>query len=106
MAIKMYKLKKNLKNNTLLFEQLITRSKLSGPEDFEFTRPQGYKTFFMLNSTEHKNSAAHKKLNYRQMKKFLVLRLSDVAFIMLINVKMSTIVGILPFMSRINFVLS
>ena len=34
------------------------------------------------------------------------LSLSDVAFIMLINVKMPTIVGILTFMSRINFVLS
>ena len=40
------------------------------------------------------------------MKKFLDLSLSDVLFIMLINVKMPTIVGILTFMSRINFVLS
>ena len=32
--------------------------------------------------------------------------LSDVVFIMLINVKMPTIVGILSFMSRINFMLS
>ena len=39
------------------------------------------------------------------MKKFLALSLSDV-FIMLKNVKMPTIVGILTFMSRINFVLS
>ena len=39
-------------------------------------------------------------------KKFLALSLSDVVFIMLINVKMPTIVGILTFMSRINFVLS
>ena len=31
---------------------------------------------------------------------------SDVVFFMLINVKMSTIVGILTFMSRINFLLS
>ena len=38
-------------------------------------------------------------------KKFLALSLSDV-IIMLINVKMPTIVGILTFMSRINFVLS
>ena len=38
------------------------------------------------------------------MKKFLALSLSDVVFIMLINVKMPTIVGILTFMSRINFV--
>ena len=40
------------------------------------------------------------------MKKFLALSLSYVVFIMLINVKMPTIVGILTFMSRINFVLS
>ena len=40
------------------------------------------------------------------MKKFLALSLSDVVFIMLINVKMPTIVGILIIMSRINFVLS
>ena len=37
------------------------------------------------------------------MKKFLVLSLSDVIFIMLINVKMPTIVGILTFISMINF---
>ena len=41
-----------------------------------------------------------------QMKMFLALSLSDVVFIMLINVKMPTIVGILTFMSRINFMLS
>ena len=40
------------------------------------------------------------------MNKFLALSLSDVVFIMLINVKMPTIVGILTFISRINFVLS
>ena len=42
----------------------------------------------------------------KMTKKFLALSLSDVVFIMLINVKMPTIVGILTFMSRINFVLS
>ena len=46
------------------------------------------------------------KRKYGQIKKFLALSLSDVVFIMLINVKMSTIVGILKSMSRINFVLS
>ena len=45
-------------------------------------------------------------LKYRQMKKFLVLSLLDVVFIMLINVKMPTIVGIFTFMSRINFLCS
>ena len=53
-------------------------------------------------------STAHtcKKLKYRQMKKFLALSLSDALFIMLINLKIPTIVGILTLMSRINFVLS
>ena len=46
------------------------------------------------------------KILYQQMKKFLALNLSDVVFIMLINVKMPTIVGILTFMSKINFMLS
>ena len=40
------------------------------------------------------------------MKKFHALSLSDVVFIMLINVKVPTIDGILTFMSRINFVIS
>ena len=35
-----------------------------------------------------------KKLKYQQIKKFLALSLSDVVFIMLINVKMPTIAGI------------
>ena len=39
------------------------------------------------------------------MKKFLALSISDVVFIMLINVEMPTFVGILTFMSRINFML-
>ena len=46
------------------------------------------------------------KLKYRQMKNVLALSLSDVVFIMLIHVKMLTIVGILTFMNRINFMLS
>ena len=66
----------------------------------------GYKTFIMLNSTEDEISTPHKKLKYRQMKMFLALSLSDNVFIMLINVKMPTIVGILTFMSRKIFVLS
>ena len=39
------------------------------------------------------------------MKKFLALSPSNVVFIMLINVKMPTIVCIVTFMSRINFML-
>ena len=67
--------------------------------------PRGYKTLFILNSAEHEISTDHKKLKYRQIK-ILALSLSDAVFIMLINVKMPTIVGILKFMSRINFMLS
>ena len=40
------------------------------------------------------------------MQKFLALNISDVVFIMLINVEMPTIDGTLTFMSRINSVLS
>ena len=58
----------------------------------------------MLNSTEYRISTAH-KTNMLKMTNFFVLKLSDV-FILLINVKMPTIVGILTFMSRINFMLS
>ena len=58
----------------------------------------------MLNSTEHDTSTAHKK--YRQMNNSLALSLSDVVFSMLISVIMTISVGILTFMSRINFVLS
>ena len=50
------------------------------------TRSRGNKSFFMLNSLEHEIPAAQKKLKYRQMKKLLALSLSDVVFIMLINV--------------------
>ena len=40
------------------------------------------------------------------MMNFLAFNLSDLVFIMLINVKRLIIVGILTFMSKINFVLS
>ena len=71
--------------------------------DVYITWPRGYKTFFMLNITDKEISNAHKQKN---TDKCLALSLSGVVFIMLINVKMPLIVGILTFMSRINFVLS
>ena len=46
------------------------------------------------------------KLKCRKIKNFRALSLSEVEFIMLINVKMPTIVGILTFMSSINLVFS
>ena len=58
----------------------------------------------MLISTKHRISTAH-KTKIPTNKEVYALSLSDVVFIMLINVKMP-IVGILTFMSRINFVLS
>ena len=80
-------------------------TKILCASSYSKTWPRGYKTFFMFNSID-KMSTAHKEIKYRQMNKFLALSLSDVVFIMLINVKMLTIVGILTFISRINFVLS
>ena len=88
----------------LIFRQLKIGTSDHVSEDIFWSR--GYKTVVMLNSTENKISTAHKKLKYQQIKKFLALSLSDVVFIMLINVKMPAIVGILTFISRINFVLS
>ena len=38
-----------------------------------------------------------------KIKTFLAFRRSDVVFIMLINIKLPTIVGILTFISRLNF---
>ena len=75
-------------------------SSLTWLQNPKTTWARGYIFFFMLSSTKHKLSTA-----YRQMNKLLALNLSDVVFIMLINVKMPTFVGILTFMSRINFVL-
>ena len=61
--------------------------------------------FFMLTklSTKFQLLIKTNLLTMSQIKKFLALSLSDVVFIMLINVKMPTTVGILTFMSRINF---
>ena len=69
------------------------------------SRPLGYKTFSCSTQLSKKFQFLI-KLKYREIKKFLALNLSDPVFILLINVKVPTIVGILTFMSRINFVLS
>ena len=53
----------------------------------------------MLKSTEHDISTTHKSLNVETFNKAPGL-------IMLTNVKMPNFVGILTFMSRINFMLS
>ena len=67
--------------------------------------PEVMKLFFMLNSIEHKILNAHK---YENIKKFTIFSGSDkprMLFFLFINVKMPTIVGILTFMSRKNFML-
>ena len=56
----------------------------------------------MVKSTEHEISTAQ-KTKIKQIKNFLALTLSDVIFIMLVNVKMLSIVDIKTFMTRINF---
>ena len=56
-----------------------------------------------VDSTEHEISTAYM---YRQINRFLALDFSDVVFILLKIVEMPSIVGILTFTSRINFVLS
>ena len=67
------------------------------------TRPRGYKTFFMLNSIEREILNVHTvKYTYRL---FLGSDKPRLLFFSLINVKMPTIVGILTFMSKKNFML-
>ena len=65
-----------------------------------------YKTFFMLNLTEHEILNAHKYKNIKKFGFFLGSNKHRMLFFLLINVKMPTIVGILTFMSRKNFMLS
>ena len=63
----------------------------------------------MLNSTEHGISMEFQLLIKTKMltnEEVSCLSLSDVVFIMLMNVKMPTIVGILTFMSRKNIKLN
>ena len=69
------------------------------------TWPRGYKTFSMLNAIEPEILNAHKSKNIE----IFIFSGSDqhrMLFFLLINVKMPTIVGILTFMSRKNFMLS
>ena len=63
--------------------------------------PQSYETFSMLISTQHEIST----VLLIKTKIVLAFKLSGGVFIMVINVKMPTIVGILTFLSVINFML-
>ena len=68
--------------------------------------PEVIKLFFNLNSAEHEILTAHEYWNSQNQWKLQVWITKSQSFILLINVKMPTIVGILTFMSRINFDLS
>ena len=46
------------------------------------------------------------KTKLTKNKDLSALKLANVVFILLVNVKMATIVGILTFISRVNFMLS
>ena len=69
------------------------------------TRPEITKHLSCSTQLSRKFQVLIKTKKNKQILKCFTLSLSDVVFIMLINVKMPTIVGILTFMSRINFVL-
>ena len=72
----------------------------------ECSGPEVIKLFFTLDSSEHKFQLLIKTETLKKRVVSHAFKLSYDIFIMLINVKMPTIVGILTFMSRINFVLS
>ena len=59
----------------------------------------------MLNSSEHEILNAHKYKNIKKVSFFLGSDKPRMLFFLLINVKMPTIVDILTFMSKKNFML-
>ena len=93
--------KKNQIIGSLGFLFMMTVSKLSRHPSYSLSRPQGYITF---------SCSTQLKLKFKLLIKCQMeipgLNHQRESFILLINVKMPTIVGILTFMSRINFMLS
>ena len=83
----------------------LARKELMGLSAGSKTRPRGYKKISCSTQLSMKFQLLI-KTKIQMTKKFLVLSLYDVVFIMLINVKMPTIVGIFTIMSSINFVFS
>ena len=81
----------------------LTLYRLETPKRVLLTGPEVIKLFSCSTQLSTKFQLLT-KIKYRQMMIFLALSLSDVVFVMLINVKMPTIVGILTFMSSIDFV--
>ena len=60
----------------------------------------------MLNSVEHEILNAHEYKNFQEIQLFSDSDKPRMLSFLLINVKMPTIVGILTFMSRKNFMLN
>ena len=68
--------------------------------------PEVIKLFFMLNSVENEICSAYKKIKYHQFKLSSSTAVLSMKFFLLINIKMLTIVGILIFINRKNFMLN
>ena len=68
--------------------------------------PQRYKTIFMLYLAEHEILNAHKYKNKKNQLFSCSEKPINLLFFLLINVKMPTIIGILTYISRKNFILS
>ena len=67
------------------------------------TRPRGYKTFSMFNSSEHEILPANKQQITDKHSWFSCSEKLSVKFSMLMKMKMPTLVGIFIFISRKNF---
>ena len=78
----------------------------SEPAPWKAIWPQGYEIFFMLNSAEHEILDARKLKKNQEIQHLSGSDTPKMQFVPLINVKMPTIVGILTFMSKKNFLLS
>ena len=89
------------------FPKMTTRTKnwFGSKQHLPMNQARGYKSFSYSTQLSTKFQLLI-KTKILKIKTFLAFKLSGVVFIMLINVKMPTIVGILTLMSRINFVLS
>ena len=68
--------------------------------------PKIIKLFFILSSAKHEILNAHKFKKYKEIQLFSGSDKRRMLFFLFINVKMPTIVGVLTFMSRKNFMVS
>ena len=83
----------------------IVKKKFCGKRENSRLRSRDYK-FFSCSTDMIMKVQLLIKTKMRKNKYFLAFILSNVAFIMLFNVKMPTTVGIIKFMTMINYMLS